>query len=318
MRLTSNTSIVRRRPRFERGNQTQRARLTERDLDILEQVANHRFLRALDAARLVGGSEKKVIERVGQLFYAGYLDRPAAQGEYYRAGGGSEPIIYAISNEGARVLIEAKRLAPSRALTWARKNDEVKRPSIHHTLSVADLSIRLVNAATARGDIHLQLRSDLLKTLPAQTQAAKSPFTLTVPLIHQGAAIKISNKPDLAFGLVYPDGNRRCFLVEVDRGSMPVERKNFDQTSILRKLIGYETARQQELHKSQFGWRNFRVLFVTDTASRADSIIKAIASRDRISQSPLFLVTDRASLETSADIFTHQWRTPTRYVDLIS
>jgi hypothetical protein len=309
-----------RRPRFDRGNQPYRAQLTERDLDILEYVAEHRFLRSVDVTRLVDGSDKKIIERLGQLYYAGYLDRPAAQGEYYRAGGGSSPIIYALADDGARVLIDAKRLPPSRTLIWERKNDNVKRPHIHHTLKVADFSIRLISAARARTDLRLQRRTELLQTLPEQTRENRSPFTWTVPIMHRGQTLRIGVNPDHAFAVLYADGFRRCYLLECDRAKMPLERPRdpmFLQTSILRKLIGYETGRQQQLHTKHFNWKNFRVLFVTESPDRTDNIIDLVNRHDQVKHSPLFYVTDTAALDASPDIFTHQWRTTTKPRTLI-
>jgi len=35
--------------------------------------------------------------------------------------------------------------------------------------------------------------------------------------------------PDLVFGLAVPDGSRHCFMVEIDRGTMPIVHANFLQ-----------------------------------------------------------------------------------------
>ena len=43
-------------------------------------------------------------------------------------------------------------------------------------------------------------------------------------------------------------GTRRCLLVEIDQGSMPVERAKLHQTSILRKLLAYHQGFKQKQH----------------------------------------------------------------------
>ncbi|MFM9847502.1 MAG: DUF2478 domain-containing protein [Hyphomicrobiaceae bacterium] len=59
--------------------------------------------------------------------------------------------------------------------------------------------------------------------------------------------------------------SRRSYIVEVDRGSMPLERANFLQTSIERKFSAYINGYANNLHESLFGWKAFRILFVTNT-----------------------------------------------------
>src|ERR1700731_4423381 len=100
------TATSSRRPRFERPLERPTLQITPRDIEIFRAVTTHRFLRSAHFAQLIDGAAKKIIERVGQLYYAGYLERPPAQLEYYRAGGGSSPIVYAIANRGAQVLID--------------------------------------------------------------------------------------------------------------------------------------------------------------------------------------------------------------------
>jgi hypothetical protein len=154
--------------------------------------------------------------------------------------------------------------------------------------------------------------------MPETTRAAPIPFKWTVPVMHQGDLVKIGVNPDPAFGIAYPDNTKRCYLVERDRGSMPVARKDLVQTSILKKLLGYDTGRKQDLHKTQFNWRNFRVLFIAETPDRADNIIETIANHDQLKQSPLFYVTDKKSLDQGLEIFLHQWRTPTKLTTLLA
>ena len=46
-------------------------------------------------------------------------------------------------------------------------------------------------------------------------------------------------------------------MVEIDRGTMPVERKNQNLTSYKRKMHAYLAAHAAKLHERQFGWKAF-------------------------------------------------------------
>ena len=104
--------------------------------------------------------------------------------------------------------------------------------------------------------------------------------------------------PDLAFGLGFPDGSRRCFLVEIDRGTMPVVRADIRQTSFARKMRAYLAAYAAKQHERQFGWKAFRVLTVTSSPDRLRSMQEALA-RIHVPGSPgagLFFFATRTAL----------------------
>jgi hypothetical protein len=102
-------------------------------------------------------------------------------------------------------------------------------------------------------------------------------------------------------------GDLGAGLIESDEGSMPVERHNLKQTSILKKCLAYETARKQGLHQRQFDWKHFRVPIVTNTTARAANIRAMIMRTPVLKSSPLFLITDKPSLESAPDILEHHW-----------
>ena len=319
--MTTTITASTRRPRFARDDtQPSRLQLTPRDLEILHLLANptFRLLQSTDIARLIGGSAKKVIERVGELYYAKYIDRPAAQAEYFRAGGGSVPIVYALSNQGARALAEHDLMAAPPRREWSRLNDDLEsKPHVRHALALANTAINLQTASTAT-NVGLQLGDDLVATLPEKTRNLSKPFKLTVELRHDGKTITNSVETDLAAALVFPDQTRRAYLFEVCRATMPVKRRNMAQTSIYKKLIAYHNARLQGLHRSQFGWKNFRVPLIVPGPGRVDTILKVIAGDHQLKGSPLFLVTDAVSLAKSENILVHQWRTINGTTTLLS
>jgi hypothetical protein len=304
--LTMTLTPTTRSPRFRRPQTPPLLQRTERDLDIIRTVTRLRFATAAQIARTIGGSEKKVIERVGQLYYFGDLDRPPRQLDYYRAGGGSSPIVYALAKNGARVLIEHDGREDA-DVDWARKNNEATRRFIKHTLGVADISVAFTEAVRTRPHLVLQHPINLARLMPAATQQLVKPFKLRVTVHHNGQRADIGVVADLPLGIVYSDKSPRYFLIENDEGTMPVERHNLRQTSILRKCLAYETARKLRLHERQFGWKHFRVLIVTNTPARATNIRAMIARTHQLKSSPLFLVADKPSFDTAADVLEHRW-----------
>ncbi|MGH9806763.1 MAG: hypothetical protein ACRD9W_05790, partial [Terriglobia bacterium] len=76
--MPTQTPSSARRPRFDASFQKLNVQLTHRDRSIFSTLAQHRFLTAPQIVRLLGGSAKKLTERIGQLYYAGYLTRPPA------------------------------------------------------------------------------------------------------------------------------------------------------------------------------------------------------------------------------------------------
>jgi hypothetical protein len=81
---------------------------------------------------------------------------------------------------------------------------------------------------------------------------------------------------DGLFGLVFSDNTAAYFLLEMDRGSMPVARSRFDQTSFKRKLVVYWEAWKQGRHVEHFGLKLVRVLTVTEGAERADRMVDLV------------------------------------------
>lgn len=298
---------VSRRPRFRRASEPPAFRLTDSDVEIVHLLARHRFLRSTHIAALAGRSVDRVNDRLLRLFHAGYVDRPRAQLDRY-PDSGSAPMVYALANGGARLLAERHDPAVS-GIEWSRKNESVGRPFIEHQLEIMDFYVALQVATRGRKDLALIHPHELVAAFPAPPATLRDPFALRVQLVDNGTPHTIGIVPDLAFGLRFPDGSRRCFLVEVDRGTMPIARSDIRQTSFARKMRAYLAAHAAQLHERQFGWKTFRVLTVTTERSRLQSMMDAL----RIIPAPagpgaaLFCFALRDELHVS-DPLRHAWR----------
>ena len=291
------------RPRRARSGNPPPFQLTDRDREIIRHVAEYRFLNSDHIRRLVEGSSKNITTRLKALYEHQYLDRPECQYDTYRPGGGSAPIAYALADRGAQCLNETE--ADGIRFSWTHKNKSVGRPFLEHTLAIADFAVGLKQSVAKLDHVDLIEGDALIAKLPDKTRAFKKPWRLNVPVIHVGTRMPIGVEPDYAFSLHLPKAKRRVyFLVEIDRGTMPVERFDLKQTSILRKFLAYQTLWQSKAHNAHFGWRNFRVLFVTTSQERVENMITSMNANALTKNSPLFYFADKQSLYEKGDLLS--------------
>src|ERR1700675_4800519 len=146
-------SKTERRPRFRRASEPPAFRLTDDDVEIIRQVAQHRLLRSTHIAALVGRSLDRTNDRLMRLFHAGYIDRPRAQLDYYPTSG-SAPLVYSLADRGARLLAEHDRIALA-DVERSRKNREAGRPFIEHQIEIVNFQVALQRAVAQRSDVRL-------------------------------------------------------------------------------------------------------------------------------------------------------------------
>src|SRR5262249_39970954 len=154
------------------------------------------------------------------------------------------------ADRGARLLIERDGFEFAN-VEWSRKNREAGRPFIEHQIGIMDFYVALERAVRARGDVQLIHPAELVAAFPDQSFSAHNLFAMRVKLSHEGVIQEIGVAPDLAFGLRFADGSRRCFMVEIDRGTMPVARSDIRQTSFERKMRAYLTAHAAKQHEKR-------------------------------------------------------------------
>jgi len=302
-----------RRPRFQR-TKAPNIHLTDRDMAIVVHVGRHRFVRSQHLLALVGGSQQQLIRRLRLLYDNHFLDRPRIQIDRARVGGGgSRPMVYALGNRGADLLAEVHGI-PRSAVDWTTKNRKSTRHFLDHTLEVADFMIRLELAVREHPDIELVDFKELLEEAPKATRKSPTPAGWPVKVKHRGRVQKVSVYPDKIFALkfTYPTkaSDRAFFFLEIDRGTMPLERSNLQSSSFYRKLLAY--------HQSQQLWRlnpktapyafvHARVLTITTSPQRVVNFREA-SRRACEGKSPgFFLFTDRKTMQGSTDLLSLPW-----------
>jgi len=293
-----------RLPRFRRTRGVPLIQITPRDREILQRVYQHRFLRSPHLIALLGQSSQQILRRLQLLYHHGYLERPRAQLDYYHSSG-SRPFVYGLGKKGA-ALLWAELGLPCRNLDWSDKNRSVGRFFLQHALFVSDVMVTIELACRQNGRVRLLTEEELQ---PSERQKkGRQSFRWNVNLT---GSVKLGIIPDRVFALEYTDqsgkSERAIFFLEADRGTMPVQRKNLFQTSLYRKLLAYEATWSQSLHRSRFGFHRFRVLIVTKSVERLNSLIEVSARLK--SGRGLFLFGHERLLADPDTVFTSLWHT---------
>lgn len=251
-----------RRPRFERSG-VPSLKLTARDIKIIELAFEHRFLRSSNILRLELGSPQHVLRRLQLLFHHGYLSRPLAQVQYYRQG--SEPMVYGLGPLGLTAIKNQTSLpfhnGPSK-LNPAEPNPLF----LQHTLAVAEATIAIEAACQKNPGTKFLRMSDFMSAYAGRE------FRSTVRVQHNNQVHPVPIVPDKVFGLQQANVPM-VYCLEVDRGTMPVKRKNLNQSSILRKMLAYHEFWRAKGHLEVFRVPRLRVLFLTTTEERADHFV---------------------------------------------
>src|SRR5216684_8803878 len=91
-----------RRLRFHRKRTGKAIAPTERDVAIFRLLQRYRYLRSTFIHAFVGGNQKRLVERLGDLFHEGYLNRPFQQWQAFNAR--YTPAIYELDDLAERFL----------------------------------------------------------------------------------------------------------------------------------------------------------------------------------------------------------------------
>src|SRR6266851_776198 len=262
MPTTATASATERLPRFIRQPRAlPDFQITQRDEEILKIVARHRFttsaqIVALLAVMLPQSSDQQVLRRLQFLFHTGYLSRPKAQVDAYKAGGGSRPIVYALGNKGID-LLAAKYNFRRASVDWTAKARTAIRGEIDHTLEITEFTVATEIACRRRGTLQVIHFDEILTNAPEETRASRRPYQWPVALRWKGSDLVLHPTPDRIFGIRDLERSRAKYLfLECDRGTMPTERKDLNKTSYLRKLIGYAETYRHDVHTKRYGLPN--------------------------------------------------------------
>jgi len=268
-----------RKPRFVRSDAFPPLATTERDVRILSLIERHRFARSDHVRASVGGSCQHLTRRLGRLYHAGLLERPRAQ--LLIRNRPNAHFAYCITVAGQSLLRE--RGLPIFA-SPPRARGETMALSLSHSLRATDVMLALERSVLASGATflhHDQWRTD------SEESTRLSHMRWSVTIRYDGKRVRCAVLPDGAFALDRA-GKRSYFLVEVDRGTMPVSRGSPEQTSFRRKVLAYKATRDAGVLWRCHEIPGFRVLVLAENLRRLSELRSAAASCFQRGDSTMF------------------------------
>jgi DNA-binding transcriptional ArsR family regulator len=292
------TMVRERRRFFERPEEPRPLRITSRDIELLRNISRLRLTSAAQLAALDGGSAQNVSRSLLALFENGYVERPVAQVASRLLYEGSRPTIYGLTRKGAALLRKHGEDVRRRLLDGIDKERGAGWRFIEHTVSIAEFWVSLELAARDREGLRVLERSEILEDAPKSKRDRLVRLEASVRI---GSALKKNAVvPDALFGLQFNERRANYFMVEIDRGEMPVQRfKNTHRTYFVKKMLTYHEASRQQRHVHDLGIENFRVLTVTTDRARIERMLAALNMITDGKGSNLFLFTDQAALAAS-------------------
>lgn len=299
------TAVRERRRFFERPKEPRPLRITARDIAILQNIARFRLASAAQLAMLDGGSAQNVSRALLALFENGYVERPPAQVASRLLHEGSRPAIYGLTRKGARLLRDEGLDVRRRLLDGIDKERGAGWRFVEHTVAIAGFFVALEIAARARNDLRILERHEILEDAPRTKRERRVRLEANIRL--DGAMKRNAVMPDALFGLRFNDEEESYFMLEVDRGEMPVERyRNLNRTYFAKKMLTYYEASRQQRHLHELGIANFRVLTVTTDRARISRMLEALNFITNNRGSNIFLFVDQPTLATT-DPLKVQW-----------
>ena len=312
---------TRRASRFTRDATAQTLGFTKRDRILLYALYRYPLLTTHQLATLHPGSAQKTRWRLRELFDAGYVHRYNTKTDLTIPG--SEPIVYALTDRGATWLSAHCPDIERLKVRYNENNARRTLASIPHGLMVADLLLRFELACTYQPEAAAFLaQAALLARLPEARRRRRTPTQWNCLVAHQGQTLTVGNHPDQVFGLINrarPEGrNTLYFFLEADRGTETVQpvSGHLGKATLYRKLLAYYHTHLRKAHQAAFGdWmRNFRVLFVVDSAGRGrggqtrlENLLETARAATDNHLPDLFLFTTYDAFKASENPLTHSW-----------
>lgn len=290
-----------RRSFFERPTNPRPLRLNARDIALMRNISRLRLASAAQLAALDGGSAQNVSRELLALFENGYVERPVAQVASRLLYEGSRPTIYGLTRKGAGLLRKHGEDVRRRLLDGIDKERGAGWRFIEHTVAVSEFLVSLELATRGRDDVKLLERGEILDDAPKSRRDRLVKLEASIRI--GGSLRKNGVVPDALFGLRFSDERESYFMLEIDRGEMPVERyKNTYRTYFAKKMLTYYEASRQQRHVYDLGIENFRVLTVTTDGPRVERMQAALRTITEGRGSNMFLFIDQAAIAESTPL----------------
>ena len=245
---------------------------------MLELLAQYKYLRTSSICALIPHRSARGIRKtLRPLFDEGLIDKPREQRRGYNNL--YCPHIYMLAPKGEQYLLERGR-SPKAITRLYRQATDGPIKNFSHAMMVCD-TLASIHAGTLGTSVEFIPWTEIV----AKTTHVK-PMKLPFKAEWNGQVLHSFVVPDGLFGLRYPNGLVSFFAVECEHYN-PIEPKDLNRASFLKKLLAYRDIHRTKVFKDQLKIPNMLVLVVAPTAERIKHMVELT---ERVaSQSNLFL-----------------------------
>src|SRR5205085_601282 len=99
---------------------------------------------------------------------------------------------------------------------------------IDHTLELADFMVGVELGCRTHDGLSLIRANEIVAAAPEETRLAREPLRWRVSKTVMGKREWFSVVPDGLFGIGFADGTASYFLLEIDRGTIPLRRSDVE------------------------------------------------------------------------------------------
>jgi len=278
------TTQRQRLARFKRIDQPPRWQLTDRDLNIIESVADCRFMTRHQVQKLLftPGAASLAKRRLALLYHHGYLQRTPIP---LRNSYGAVRTVYSLDRAGADLLASERRWEAS---GWRVRDADREMTFLDHHLDVIDVRLSFTLACRPRGlALDWTDERELRRRDVAHRVRGREGQTVTVI-------------PD-AYLVIASTTGIDGFAIEVDRATVTERRMK-------ARFQAYGQWAKTGAYMKKLPAQSFRVLVaVTDTRRDARRVEHLKGWCEEVGGGSLFWFVDRSGLESDvlADAVWH-------------
>lgn len=217
-----------------------------RDIDIVEFVHRHRVVSQSQLQRHFFGSATPARDRLESLFDHYFLERilqPVVEGE------GRSPTLYLLGKRGAELLQTERGYSE---LRWYSSSRDLKPDKLEHSLAINEVFLAVAFACRESGYECSQMKAE---------SELRADYDYVVLTNSTGKREKVAVIPDSQF-VIIANGQKFPFLLELDRGTMPLRRFN---TKVRAYVAYYESGGYEKRYQT----RSLRVLTVVSTSAKS-------------------------------------------------
>lgn len=268
---------------------------------MFELLDEHRIVTSRQLLRVAGGAykgERTFRKRIERLFRDEYIVRPRKRKNTgaYTLGINAHRALY------PDLWTASKAKVPK---DWRQKDRRIGTEAIEHEIMLTEVLLAFRIAAE-----HHSWIFDWSADEPFHA-ATGFPKHLDVAL-ENGRNVRIPLHPD-AFITVTVGDHRYHWFLEIDMGSEPIQRTDWNQTDVAKKIVGYWYLRNTTLKSYDRRQDSFQALFVTSSRARIESLrlrARDVDPKKLGTHFFLFATQDGCTLDAADTLFDrHIWWT---------